>query len=166
VIGTLSLKAAEQGFQSIIVTSDKDMLQLVSENILVLDAMKDNTILTNAGWKRRWASSLPRFPTCWDCGGDTVDNIPARPASVKKGAKELIQTYGHPRERAEKLGLRSNGKTYQESLRDNAELIRMSRELVTIRRDLPIDLDLKSLILCEPDRKGHWSSFPSWNSSR
>ena len=48
VIGTLSLKATEQGLQSIIVTSDKDMLQLVSDHVLVLDAMKDNTILDSA----------------------------------------------------------------------------------------------------------------------
>ena len=158
VIGTLSLKAAEQGLQSIIVTSDKDMLQLVSENILVLDAMKDNTILDERRVEEKMGVKPSQVPDLLGLWGDTVDNIPGAPGIGEKGAKELIQTYG-TLENVLKNWDKVKRKTYQESLRDNAELIRMSRELVTIRRDLPIDLDLKSLILCEPDRKGALELF-------
>lgn len=158
VIGTLSKKAMERGLQTIIVTSDKDMLQLVSDDILVLDAMKDNLILDAKKVEEKLGVRPDQVTDLLGLWGDTVDNIPGAPGIGEKGAKELIQTYGNL-ENLLKNWEKVKRKTYQESLRDNAEQIRMCRELVTIRRDLPIELDLSSLILCEPDRKAAFSLF-------
>ncbi|MGD0099306.1 MAG: 5'-3' exonuclease H3TH domain-containing protein, partial [Acidobacteriota bacterium] len=152
VIGTLSLKATEQGLQSIIVTSDKDMLQLVSDDVLVLDTMKDNAILDAKKVEEKLGVRPDQVPDLLGLWGDASDNVPGAPGIGEKGARELIQTYG-TLENILKNWDKVKRKAYQESLRDNAEQIRMSRELVTIRRDLPIELDLPAWVLCEPDRK-------------
>jgi DNA polymerase-1 len=158
VIGTLSLKAAEQNIESVIVTSDKDMLQLVSNSVLVLDTVKDNLFLDARKVEEKLGVRPEQVPDLLGLWGDAVDNIPGAPGIGEKGAKELIQTFGSI-ENLLKNWDKVKRKTYQESLRDNGEQIRMSRELVTIRRDLPIELDLKALILCEPDRKSAFELF-------
>jgi DNA polymerase-1 len=158
IIGTLSLKAAAQGLQTIIVTSDKDMLQLVSDDVLVLDAMKDNMILDAKKVEEKMGVKPSQVTDLLGLWGDTADNIPGAPGIGEKGAKELIQNYGNL-DNLLKNWDKVKRKTYQESLRDNTEQILMSRELATIRCDLPIELDLTSLILCEPDRKAAFALF-------
>ncbi len=158
VIGTLSLKAVEQGLESVIVTSDKDMLQLVSEHVQVLDAMKGNMILDACKVEEKLGVRPDQVPDLLGLWGDTVDNVPGAPGIGEKGARELIQTYGSL-ENLLKSWDKVKKRTYQESLRDNAEQIRMSRELVTIHRNLPIKLDLPALMLCEPDRKAAYELF-------
>ena len=151
VIGTLSRNAVEQGLESIIVTIDKDMLQLVSEHVFVLDTMKD-VLLDKQKVEEKLGVSPEKVPDLLGLWGDTIDNIPGAPGIGEKGARELIQNFGtldHLLQNWDKV----KRKTHQESLRDHADQIRMSRELVTIRRDLPIELDLPALKLCEPDRK-------------
>jgi DNA polymerase I len=157
VIGTLSLKATEQGLDSIIVTSDKDMLQLVEDHVFVFDAMKE--VLYDAQKVEEKLGVRPdQVVDLLGLWGDLVDNIPGAPGIGEKGAKELIRTYGTIDNLLNNWD-QVKRKTYQESLRDNAELIRMSRELATIRRDLPVELDLGSLILCAPDRKAAFTLF-------
>jgi len=157
VIGTLSLKATQQGLDSMIVTSDKDMLQLVSDHILVLDTAKD-VLLDAQKVVEKLGVNPDQVADLLGLWGDASDNVPGAPGIGEKGAKELIQSFG-TLENALKNWDKVKRKTYQESLRDNAELIRMSRELVTIHRDLPIELDLQSLVLCEPDRKAAFELF-------
>jgi DNA polymerase-1 len=157
VIGTLSLEAARLGIESIIVTNDKDMLQLVSDRVRILDTAKDvlldtQKVVEKLGVKPDQVADLLGL---W---GDASDNIPGAPGIGEKGAKELIQTFGSL-DNVLKNWDKAKRKTYQESLRDNAELIRTSCELATIRRDLPLELDLKSLVLCEPDRKSAFELF-------
>ena len=158
VIGTLSRMAAEQGLESVIVTSDKDMLQLVSERVLVLDAMKENATLDAQKVEEKLGVRPDQVPDLLGLWGDTVDNIPGAPGIGEKGARELIQTYGSIDNLLENWD-KVKKKTYQESLRDNGDLIRMSRELATIRCDLPLELDLAALTLCEPDRKSAYELF-------
>jgi DNA polymerase I len=158
VIGTLAARASEQGLETVIVTSDKDMLQLVSEHVRVLDAMKNNLVLDASKVEEKLGVRPEQVPDLLGLWGDASDNIPGAPGIGEKGAKDLIQTFGNIEnllQNWQKVGK----KTYQESLRDNPELIRMSRELATIQRDLPIDLDLPSLALCEPDRKAAFELF-------
>jgi DNA polymerase-1 len=158
VIGTLSQKAAERQLDSIIVTSDKDMLQLVSDHVLVLDAMKDNLLLDARKVEEKLGVRPDQVIDLLGLWGDASDNIPGAPGIGEKGAKELIQSFGDI-ENLLKNWNNVKKKTYQESLRDNADLIRMSRELATIRRDLPIDLDLQSLVLSEADRQSAFELF-------
>jgi DNA polymerase-1 len=158
VIGTLSSKAAEHGLKSVIVSSDKDMLQLVSEQVLVLDAMKGNLILDAGMVEKKLGVRPDQVPDLLGLWGDTSDNIPGAPGIGEKGAKELIQAFGSLENLLENWE-QVKRKTYRESLRDNAEQIRMSRELVTIQRDLPIKFDLSALMFCAPDRKAAYELF-------
>ncbi|HSW40633.1 MAG TPA: DNA polymerase I [Acidobacteriota bacterium] len=158
VIGTLSLKAAERGLISVIVTSDKDMMQLVSDKVLILDTMKDNLFYDARKVEEKLGVPPERVIDLLGLWGDASDNIPGAPGIGEKGARELIQTYGTIEKLLENQDMIKR-KAYRESLRDNAGMIRMSRELATIRRDLPIDLDLDALILEEPDRKTAFALF-------
>lgn len=158
VIGTLAKKASEQGLETVIVTSDKDMLQLVSRQVCVLDAMKNNLILDRSKVEEKLGVRPEQVTDLLGLWGDASDNIPGAPGIGEKGAKELIQTFGSIEallENPDKI----KRKSYRESLRDNADLIRMSRELATIHKDLPIHLDLSSLVLSEPDRKSAYALF-------
>jgi DNA polymerase I len=158
VIGTLASKAADQNIQSVIVTSDKDMLQLVSDHVVVLDTAKDNTYLDAQKVEEKFGVKPEQVADLLGLWGDTADNVPGAPGIGEKGARELIQSFGDI-ENVLKNWDKVKRKTYQESLRDNAEQIRMSRELVTIHRDLPVDLDLQALVLCEPNRKSAFELF-------
>ena len=87
VIGTLALKATRCGLKSIIVTSDKDMLQLVSKDVLVLDPMKDNLIIDEEGVEKKLGVRPDQVPDLLGLWGDTVDNIPGAPGIGEKGAR-------------------------------------------------------------------------------
>ncbi len=158
VIGTLSSQATEQGIESVIVTSDKDMLQLVSDHVLVLDPMKDNAVLDARKVEEKLGVRPDQVPDLLGLWGDTSDNIPGAPGIGEKGAKELIKAYG-TLDNLLNNWKEIKKKSYQTSLRDNTEIITMSRELATIRRDLPITLDISALALSEPDRQAAFELF-------
>jgi DNA polymerase-1 len=158
VIGTLARKAVARDLSAIIVTSDKDMLQLVSDHILVMDPMKDNLLMDAQKVVEKMGVKPEQVPDLLGLWGDASDNIPGAPGIGEKGAKELIQTYGTLDNCLQNWD-KVKRKTYQESLRDNTDLIRMSLELATISQDLPIDLDLDALVVSEPDRKAAFDLF-------
>jgi DNA polymerase I len=158
VIGTLARKAAGQGLTTMVVTSDKDMLQLVSDDVLVLDPMKNNLVLNSDKVVEKLGVKPEQVADLMGLWGDSVDNIPGAPGIGEKGARDLIQTFGTVENCLENWQ-KVKRKTYQESLRDNAPLIRTSKELATIHCDLPIDLDLTALVLQEPDRKQAFTLF-------
>jgi DNA polymerase-1 len=158
VLGTLARKAADAGLAAIVVTSDKDMMQLVNEHVCVLDPMKDNLILDAQKVVEKLGVKPEQVPDLLGLWGDASDNIPGAPGIGEKGAKELIQTFGSL-ENALKNWEKVKRKTYQESLRDNVDLIRVSRELATIHQDLPLELDLEALVLSPPDRKAAFQLF-------
>ena len=158
VLGTLAQKAAGSGLTAILVTSDKDMLQLVGERIFIMDPMKDNVLLDAVKVKEKLGVMPELVPDLLGLWGDSSDNIPGAPGIGEKGAKELIQTFGTVNNVLQNWE-QVKRKTYRESLRDNADLIRVSRELAAIHRDLPLDLDLDSLVLSLPDREAAFRLF-------
>jgi DNA polymerase I len=158
VIGTLAGKAVQSGLDAVLVTSDKDMLQLVSDRIVVLDTMKDDLVIDPEGVVKKLGVKPEQVADLLGLWGDASDNIPGAPGIGEKGAKELIQTYG-TLENCLQNWENVKRKTYQESLRDNVDKIRLSHELATIHRDLPIELDLETLALSEPDRKAAFALF-------
>jgi DNA polymerase-1 len=158
VIGTLAQKAVASGLDVTIVTSDKDMLQLVSDRVLVLDPRKDNLILDPAKVVEKMGVPPAQIPELLALMGDTIDNIPGARGIGEKGARELIQTYGTA-EACLQNWSKVRRKNYQESLRDNADAVRVSLELATICCDLPVELELERLILCPPDRKAAFELF-------
>jgi DNA polymerase I len=158
VIGTLAQKASDQGLITMVVTSDKDMLQLVSDCVQVLDTMKDGLILDEKKVIEKMGVRPSQIPDLLGLWGDTSDNIPGAPGIGEKGAKELIQTFG-TLENCLQNWEKVKKKTYQESLRDNVGLIRTSRELATIHTDLPIELDLSALVHSNPDQRAAFELF-------
>jgi DNA polymerase-1 len=152
VIGTLARKAKEHGLTAVLVSSDKDILQLVSDDVFVLDPMKNNLLIDERKVVERMGVMPRQIPDLLGLWGDSSDNIPGAPGIGEKGARELIQTYGTV-ENCLAHWEQVKKQSYRESLRDNADLIRTSKELATIRQDLPIDLDPEALQLREPDRE-------------
>jgi DNA polymerase-1 len=158
VIGTLATQAVARGMTAMLVTSDKDMMQLVSDRVFVIDPMKENLVYDAGKVIEKMGVRPEQVPDLLGLWGDSVDNIPGAPGIGEKGAKELIRTLGTLEECLQNWD-KVKKKTYQQSLRDNAELIRTSRELATIRQDLPIELDLEALALREPDRAAAFELF-------
>ncbi|HEU4391874.1 MAG TPA: DNA polymerase I, partial [Blastocatellia bacterium] len=152
VIGTLAVKGEEQGLDVIIVTNDKDLCQLVDSHIKVLktDRTGGMTLMDSAAVEEKMGVSPEHVVDLLGLWGDTIDNIPGAPGVGEKGAKQLIQQFGsidNALAQADKI----ERKQYRESLKNNVELILKSKELVTIKRDVPVDLELAKLKYEEPD---------------
>ena len=144
VIGTLSCRLAEQGHHVYIVSSDKDMMQLVNENVSILNPMKDNLILDPAGVEAALGVRPQQVIDVMALRGDAIDNIPGAPGIGDKGSVELIQQYGSV-EAALAAAADIKKKTYRESLQNNRDTVLLSKELVTIHCNLPMDYDLEAM---------------------
>jgi DNA polymerase I len=150
VIGTLAHKAEHAGHKVYIVSSDKDMLQLVTEQVLVLNPTKDNLVLDRVTVEQALGVPPERVIDVMALRGDAIDNIPGAPGIGDKGSIELIQQFGSLEaalDRAEEV----KRKTYRESLQNNRDNILLSKELVTIHCSVPVDLELERMQTQEPD---------------
>lgn len=144
VIGTLSCKLAELGHKVFVVSSDKDMMQLVNGDVSILNPMKDNLILDAAGVEAALGVPPERVIDVMALRGDAIDNIPGAPGIGDKGSIELIQQFGTVEaalDRAEEV----KKKTYRESLQNNRENILLSKELVTIHNSVPIEYSIEDM---------------------
>ncbi len=144
VIGTLSCRLAEMGHKVFVVSSDKDMMQLVNESVSILNPTKDNLILDSAGVEKVLGVPPERVVDVMALRGDAIDNIPGAPGIGDKGSVELIQQFGTVEgalDRAEEV----KKKTYRESLQNNRENILLSKELVTIHTSVPIEFSLDAM---------------------
>ena len=150
VIGTLAKKAADSGRPVYVVSSDKDMLQLVNDRVQVLNPPKDNLICDAAKVQEILGVPPHRVIDVMALRGDSIDNIPGAPGIGDKGSVELIQRFGSL-EAALDRAAEVERKTYRESLQNNREQILMSKDLVTIKCDVEIDLDVEKMHTGEPD---------------
>ncbi len=144
VIGTLSCKAARAGHRVFVVSSDKDMMQLVNDDVVILNPTKDNLILDRAGVEQVLGVPPERVVDVMALRGDAIDNIPGAPGIGDKGSVELIQQFGSVEaalDEAESV----KKKTYRESLQNNRANILLSKELVTIHTEVPIEFDLEEM---------------------
>src|SRR5271154_1481519 len=149
-IGTLSCKLSALGHKVYVVSSDKDMMQLVNEDVFILNPTKDNLILDNAGVEAALGVPPERVIDVMALRGDSIDNIPGAPGIGDKGSVELIQQFGTVEaalDRADEV----KRKTYRESLQNNRENIILSKELVTIHTGVPIEYDLNDMLTQAPD---------------
>jgi DNA polymerase-1 len=150
VIGTLSCKLSALGHKVFVVSSDKDMMQLVNDDVLILNPTKDNLILDRAGVESTLGVPPERVIDVMALRGDSVDNIPGAPGIGDKGSVELIQQFGSVEaalDRADEV----KKKTYRESLQNNRENILLSKELVTIHTSVPIEYSLEAMRTQSPD---------------
>jgi DNA polymerase-1 len=160
IIGAFASQARDQGLHVVIVTNDKDLCQLVDEHIKVLRTDRfGNVILMDAAAVEEKMGVRPsQIPDLLGLMGDTIDNIPGAPGVGEKGAKQIIQQYGSIEAALQNVD-KIERKTYRESLRNNTDLVRQSRELATIVRDVPVQLDLAALAYEEPDRAAAYELF-------
>ena len=150
VIGTLARRAEHEGFEVVIVSSDKDMLQLVSDKVSMLNPAKDDEWYNPAKVKEFLGVRPDQVADLLALKGDAIDNIPGAPGIGDKGARDLIEQFGSV-EAALERAAEVQRKMYRESLRNNVERIRMSKRLATIATDVPVPFEAESVKAHEVD---------------
>ena len=149
IIATLSTQAQSAGGRVTIISSDKDMMQLVGDGVEMFDAMKNRRIDRDGVWEK-FGVGPERVVDVQALAGDSVDNVPGAPGIGIKTAALLINEYGDLDSLLERAGEIKQPKR-RASLIDNAEQIRLSRQLVQLARDTPIDFTLDDLEVRDPD---------------
>jgi DNA polymerase-1 len=154
VIGTIAKQAAKQDFEVLIVSNDKDMMQLVGKNIRTLKTSsggaKGDVIVDEAKVQELLGVPAEKVVDYMALLGDSVDNIPGAKGIGEKGAAELIQKYGKVETALDHADEVPN-KRYREALQQQREQVMMSKQLATIATDVPLELDLNALQRREPD---------------
>ncbi len=156
VIGTLAVRAVEERLQAVIVSGDKDFYQLISWDIVLLNPGRggpspvDEQLVDPSNAAERLGVSPERVVDYLALVGDSSDNIPGVRGVGEKTARALIDAYGdldtilaHAAE--------VKGKRAREALLEQGDAARLSRELVTIRRDVPVEWDPSAMRVIGPD---------------
>ncbi len=154
VIGAMAAQAAKKKLDVLIVTNDKDMLQLVDHGVRVLrtgaGGAKADVIVDAEKVKEILGVPPEQVIDVMALMGDTVDNIPGAKGIGEKGATELIQKYGSVEKALDHADEVSN-KRYREALQQQREQVMMSKELAKIATDVPLELNLQAFERREPD---------------
>jgi len=148
IIATLAVQARDAGGRVTIISSDKDLMQLVGGGVEMLDAMKNKRIDIE-GVEEKFGVRPDRVIDVQALAGDSVDNVPGAPGIGIKTAALLINEYGDLETllaRAEEIRQPKR----RETLIKFADQIRVSRELVTLKTDTPLDVTLEELEAKEP----------------
>jgi DNA polymerase I len=149
VLGTLSCRAAEAGYQVVLVSADKDLMQLVEPRVSLYHTGR-NKLYGPQEVTEDFGVPPGKVADVLALMGDSIDNIPGVPGIGEKGAKGLIQEYGSLEDLLARAGEVSR-KTYREGLLQHAEQARLSKELSTIHTDLDVPLDPEALHRDPPD---------------
>jgi len=156
VIGTLAGEAARRGLRAVIVSGDKDFHQLVGPSVVLLNPGRGGPAAVEEHWvdeanaSERLGVAPQRVVDYLALVGDASDNVPGVKGVGEKTALELLKTYGDL-DAVLARAAEVPGKRAREALLAHAEEARLSRELVTIRRDVPVTLDLDRLRVRSPD---------------
>jgi DNA polymerase-1 len=158
VIGTLAPAAAARGLQAVIVSGDKDFYQLIAPGIALLNPGRGGPAAVEEHWvdeanaSERFGIPPAQVTDYLALVGDSSDNVPGVKGIGEKTAVELLRTYGSLEAMLERAA-EVPGKRAREALLAHAAEARLSRHLVTIRRDVPIALDVRALRVSDPDRR-------------
>ncbi len=147
LLGTLARQGEAKGLEVVLVTGDKDLLQLVTPKVRVYDTMKEK-VFSEAEVQERFGVEPARVIEVMALMGDTSDNVPGIPGVGPKTAVKLIQQYYDVEGVLAQAGS-IKGKM-GEKIRENADLARISRKLVTIDTALPVDFELSAFRYTEP----------------
>ncbi|MCC8181175.1 MAG: DNA polymerase I, partial [Planctomycetes bacterium] len=148
LLGSLARQAKEAGWDTVLVTGDKDAGQLLCENVRILDPMK-NIVIDHAGFTEKKGLPPDKLVDLMGLWGDSSDNIPGVPGIGEKIGVQLIQEFGSLENLLENADL-VKGKR-GEVLRANKEQALMSKELATIDCHAPVTLDLELIKPQQPD---------------
>jgi DNA polymerase I len=164
VIGTLAKQASKKDLDVLIVSSDKDLMQLVGGRVRMLNPAKGDLIIDEAKVEEIMGVPPSKVADVMALMGDSIDNIPGardpnekvapgerrKPGIGDVGAKQLIQEFGSA-EAVLKRAAEVKRASYREALQKNAEFVKLSKQLATIPTDAPVPLALDKLEICEPD---------------
>src|SRR5579859_3705531 len=141
VIGAIARRAESAGYEVVIVSSDKDMLQLVTDRVSMLNPAKDDLWYDPAKVEEFMGVRPEQVADLLALKGDSVDNIPGAPGIGDKGARDLIVQFGSV-EQALDRAAEVERKMYRESLQNNRERILMSKRLATVETAIPLEFSL------------------------
>jgi DNA polymerase I len=149
VLGTLSCRAAEAGYHVVLVSADKDLMQLVEPRVSLYHTGRSK-LYGPSDVAEDFGVPPAKVADVLALMGDSIDNIPGVPGIGDKGAKALIQEFGSLEELLARAGEVAR-KSYREGLQQHAEQARLSKELSTIHTSLPIPFDPAALRRDPPD---------------
>ena len=151
LIGTLARTAEKEGYEVIMVTGDKDFMQLVTDKAAIWDPMKENTIDLKT-IREKFGIEPHQMIDVQGLSGDTADNVPGVPGIGQKTALDLIKTYHSMQQLYEKLETITK-KKQRENLENFKDQAFLSRKLVTIDTAVPVDVELAEFKVSAPDKK-------------
>ncbi|RAN37097.1 DNA polymerase I [Hyphomonas pacifica] len=149
LIATYARQAEAKGARVTIVSSDKDLMQLVSDKVVMLDTMKNRTLGREEVFEK-FGVGPEKVVDIQSLAGDSVDNVPGAPGIGVKTAAQLLDEYGDLETLLERAGEIKQPKRRQ-TLIENEDLIRISKQLVTLKDDVPLELPLEDLAVQDPD---------------
>jgi DNA polymerase-1 len=149
IIATLAGKFAAKGIEVTVVTGDKDLMQIVSDRVCLLDTMKDKTSGPTEVFER--FGGADKVVEVQALAGDSSDNVPGVPGIGEKTAKALIDEFGDIETLLSSLD-QLKGKR-RENLENFADQARLSKQLVTLITDLDLDVDDDAFVMAEPNRQ-------------
>ncbi len=152
VIGAMARRSSEK-YDVVIVSSDKDMLQLVDERVHMYNPVKEDVWYDAAATEEFMGVKPAQVADLLALKGDSIDNIPGAPGIGDKGARDLIVRFGSV-EGALEHAAEVERKMYRESLQNNREQILLSKRLATIDTSVPVEFEMANLAAQEPDLGG------------
>jgi len=153
IIATLAKNAKEKGVPTIIVSSDKDTLQLVDDDVTVFSPHKDEGVIYDKPKVfERFGVKPPRIVDILALMGDDVDNIPGVPGIGEKTAVELIKKFGSLEKLIENVENIKQDKT-KKAIKDNLKRIKLNQELAALKEDVGVDFNLEKSKIGQPNYK-------------
>jgi DNA polymerase-1 len=153
VIATLATRADEAGIRTVVVSTDRDAFQLVTEHVCLMmtpRGVADVNVYTPERVEARYGIQPDQVPDFIGLKGDTSDNIPGVPGIGDKTAGQLIAQYGSLEGVLEHVDELSPAR--RKNITEHAEQARQAKQLATMRRDLDVECDPAELVLRSPDR--------------
>jgi len=161
IMGTLAERGYKAGLDVYLVTGDKDLMQLVNDRIFWFNLKRtgvEDEILDPDGIKNKFGVLPKQVVDVLGLMGDHSDNVPGIPGIGGKTAVKLITEFGTMENVLNNVDKISK-KSLQEKITQHWELAQLSKQLVTIERNVPVSIDIESCVIGEPDREQVYSLF-------
>ena len=149
ILGSLAGLAEKKGIHTVIVSSDKDLFQLVNPSISIFNPAKD-VYLNETAIKDSFGASPSQVVDVLTLWGDSIDNIPGIPGIGEKTAKKLLSRFGSLDNLTQNLNQIKNPRV-KKQIEENLDLLKLNRKLVTLKKDMKINFELEDFAITEPD---------------